>query len=97
MILNDKENYYLKRKTPGQIIRDKRKRLGWSQDELEWRSGISRTQISRIERGIAKPGVDTIGKLEEALGVSLMHEFLEYCKLYDTDDKKEIPKKQMLI
>ena len=61
-------DYYQRRKTPGEIIKNRRKELDWSQDELEWRSGVSRTQISRIERGIAKAGVATIGKLERLWG-----------------------------
>ena len=89
-------NYYQRRKTPGEIIKNRRRELDWSQDELEWRSGVSRTQISRIERGIAKPGVATIGKLEEALGMSLLNEFLEYGKRAGGDAKKPLSKKKLL-
>ena len=89
-------NYYQRRKTPGEIIKSRRRELDWSQDELEWRSGVSRTQISRIERGIAKPGVATIGKLEEALGMPLLNEFLEYGKRTSGDGRKQLSKKKLL-
>ena len=89
-------DYYQRRKTPGEIIKNRRRQLDWSQDELEWRSGVSRTQISRIERGIAKPGVATIGKLEEALGMPLLNEFLEYGKRTSGDGRKPLSKKKLL-
>ena len=56
----------------GELIAAARKKLGYSQEELELRSGVSRTQISRIERGITSPTIETIRKLEEGLDVSLM-------------------------
>ena len=56
----------------GELIAAARKKLGYSQEELELRSGVSRTQISRIERGITSPTIETIRKLEEGLDVPLM-------------------------
>ena len=46
-----------------------RKAKGWSQEDLEEFSGVSKTQISRLERGLATPLMDTFDKLEKALGL----------------------------
>jgi ribosome-binding protein aMBF1 (putative translation factor) len=63
--------------TVGQLIAIKRRELKWSQEELAWQSGVSRTQIGRIERDEADPTVDTIEALESALGVELYERFME--------------------
>ena len=46
-----------------------RHRAGWSQEELEKRSGVSVATISRLERG-GRAHVPTLDLLAEALGVS---------------------------
>lgn len=46
-----------------------RKEKKWSQEDLAEYSGVSKTQISRIERDIANPGVITLDLLEKALGL----------------------------
>ena len=63
--------------TVGQMIAIKRRELKWSQEELAWQSGVSRTQIGRIERDEADPTVDTIEALESALGIELYERFME--------------------
>lgn len=63
--------------TVGQLIAIKRRELKWSQEELAWQSGVSRTQIGRIERDEADPTVDTIEALESALGIELYERFME--------------------
>lgn len=63
--------------TVGQLIAIKRRGLKWSQEELAWQSGVSRTQIGRIERDEADPTVDTIEALESALGIELYERFME--------------------
>lgn len=80
------DKYLRSKKTPGEMIKARRKELGWIQDDLEWKSGISKTQISRIERDMVNPGLNTITKLEEALGISLLKEFAEFEK---TAQKKD--------
>jgi len=51
-----------------------RRDLGWNQEELARRSGISRTYISDIERGRVKNiGVDALLALADALGVSVLY------------------------
>lgn len=67
----------LKVRTRGELIAAVRKKLGYSQEELEWRSGVSKTQISRIERdAVVNPGIVTIRRLEAALDVPLMDLFI---------------------
>ena len=67
----------LKVRTRGEMIAAIRRKLGYSQEELEWRSGVSKTQISRIERDCTNPSIETIRKLEEALDVPLIDLFLD--------------------
>lgn len=53
-------------------VKDIREEKGMSGYELAARSGVSESNISRIERGIIKPGnvrVGTLHKLAKALGV----------------------------
>ena len=66
----------LKVRSRGELIAALRRNLGYSQEELEWRSGVSKTQISRIERDLSNPSIDTIRKLEAALDVPLMDLFI---------------------
>lgn len=79
-----KERDSLKIRGRGELIAAIRKKLGYSQEELEWRSGVSKTQISRIERDCTNPSIETIKKLESALDVPLMDLFLNY-ENTDTD------------
>jgi transcriptional regulator with XRE-family HTH domain len=48
-----------------------RRRAGLSQRELARRSGVPQPSISKIERGIASPTVDTLERLLRALGMEL--------------------------
>lgn len=65
-------------RTPGEIVAIRRKKLGWSQEELSWVCAVSVSQISRIERGLCNPTFETIEKLEAALEVDLLDLFLKY-------------------
>jgi transcriptional regulator with XRE-family HTH domain len=57
------------RRLLGQNVRLFRTRLGISQEELAFRSGLHRTYVSGVERGIRNPTVMIIGRLAKALGV----------------------------
>jgi transcriptional regulator with XRE-family HTH domain len=48
------------------LLRDKR---GWSQEDLAEKSGLHRTYISGIERGVRNPTLGIIDRLAKALGV----------------------------
>lgn len=62
--------------TAGQIVAIRRRELCWSQEELSWRSDVSRTQIGRIERDESIPSVKSIEKLEKTLGIELYDLFM---------------------
>lgn len=55
----------------GKKIRRARKNKGISQEELADRVGLHYTTISRIERGVSNPPVETVNKISKALRVSL--------------------------
>ena len=55
--------------TLGEKIAFYRKEKKWSQEDLEEYSGVSRTQIGRIERDECRPKASTIEWIGEALGL----------------------------
>ena len=46
-------------------------RKGISQKELSDLTGIDQSDISKIERGIANPSVNTLSRIAQALGAKL--------------------------
>jgi transcriptional regulator with XRE-family HTH domain len=54
----------------GATIRANRKKLDFSQEKLAEKAGLSTVFISRIERGVESPSVDSLVKIAKALGVS---------------------------
>jgi len=52
-------------------IKKVRKNKNWTQQHLADVSGINVSVISRAERGVTKPGPETLMALEQALGTSL--------------------------
>ena len=79
-------------RTPGEIVMARRKELGWTQEELSWRCGVSTTTISRVENDARKTSVETISKLEEVLGIPLLSIFMEYRKSHDPELKRYLKK-----
>ena len=53
-----------------QRLRELRKQKDLSQTELGERVGVHYTHIGRYERGVSRPGADTLKRLADALGVS---------------------------
>ncbi len=51
----------------GTNLRDARKRLGLTQEQVAERSGVHATEVSRIEAGKRDPQVSTILKLAKAV------------------------------
>ena len=57
------------RRLLGLNIQRLRHEKGWSQEDLAFESGLHRTYISGIERGIRNPTVTIVAKLAKTLGV----------------------------
>lgn len=57
------------RRQLGLNVRRIRAEKGWSQEDLAFESGLHRTYISGIERGIRNPTIVILAKLAETLGV----------------------------
>lgn len=58
-------------------VRELRKQKGWTQDELESRSGVDAAMISLIENGKRNPTVTTLKKLADALDVRITEVFVD--------------------
>lgn len=56
----------------GKKIRITRENKNLSQEDLAFKSGLSVYYISRIERGKANVSLETIAKLQKALGIILL-------------------------
>ena len=57
--------------TPGQLLKDARRRHYVTQKELAARARTSQAQISRIERDLVSPSVATLANLLDVLGEEL--------------------------
>ena len=55
----------------GRIIRRRRKKLGFSQEELAHRAGLSRNYVSMLELGRGSPTLNVIAMLARALETTL--------------------------
>jgi len=60
----------------GQRIRQMRESRGMTQSQLQARSRVSRSYLSRIESGQMTPSLGTLEKISEALGVGLNRFFV---------------------
>ena len=54
-----------------QAIRQRRRELGWTQDQLAARAGLVAKHVSRIETGTHEPKASTIFAVLAALGLEL--------------------------
>ena len=55
----------------GRIIRDLRRKRGWSQEVLSGLAGIARSHLSEIETGDKNANVDTLWRVADALGIRM--------------------------
>jgi transcriptional regulator with XRE-family HTH domain len=58
-------------KSPGQLLKEARRRHGVSQKRLAMRAGTTQSAISRIERDRVSPSIDTLRELLYLLGEDL--------------------------
>src|SRR5437868_2532222 len=58
--------------SPGQLLREARRRHGVTQAQLAARARTSQAAISRIERGVVSPSVATLAALLDLLGEELV-------------------------
>jgi transcriptional regulator with XRE-family HTH domain len=57
--------------TAGQLVRQTRARHGLSQEQLAARARTSQAAISRVERGLVSPTVETLSRLLDLMGERL--------------------------
>lgn len=62
----------------GVQIRALRAATGTSGGALATRAGVSRSMLSRVERGLASPSVETLERIARAMGVSVAQFFAEH-------------------
>ncbi|HEY0953512.1 MAG TPA: helix-turn-helix transcriptional regulator [Roseateles sp.] len=53
--------------TFGQVLRDQRKQVGLTQEQLGFEAGLERNYISMLERGERQPTLSTLVKLAKPL------------------------------
>lgn len=56
----------------GQFLRAARLRYGLDQSELATRVGMKQSAVSRIERDVISPSLETLNRLMEGMGETLM-------------------------
>lgn len=61
----------------GHNVRHVRESKGWSQDKLSEESGLHRTYISGIERGVRNPTIEIAQQIAIALNVTVSELFVE--------------------
>ena len=60
-----------------QLIIDVRVSIGITQSQLAEKSGVSQSNISKIENGSYRPSVSTLKKIADALGKRLVIDFID--------------------
>ena len=66
------------RSTIGNNLRSYRERLGLSQEQLSEMSGVYRTTLGSIERGVSNPRCNTLQNLADALDIAVLQLFAEF-------------------
>jgi len=82
----------------GEIIRNRRKELGLSQEQLAERVGVSYQQIQRYENGGSMLNVENIQRVAQALGISVTRFFApngrelvaEPATPFESEDEKKL-------
>ena len=55
----------------GAVVRERREKRGFSQEELADRAGLHRTYVSLIERGRRTASIEVVRRVAEALDTSM--------------------------
>ena len=72
-----KKDFMLLCKRLGVTVRQHRKTMGISQEELAFRAELDRTYISQIERGVSNPSLQVLATIAEKLNVKLIDLFVD--------------------
>jgi transcriptional regulator with XRE-family HTH domain len=57
--------------TPGELVRERREELGWSQTQLAKAAGTGQAMISRIESDRVSPAVGMLARLATVMDAQL--------------------------
>ena len=61
----------------GKNVKKVREQKGWSQDRLSEETGLHRTYIRGIERGVRNPTIEIVQQLSTALSVEIQDLFID--------------------
>ncbi|HEX5309187.1 MAG TPA: helix-turn-helix domain-containing protein [Solirubrobacteraceae bacterium] len=78
---------------PGDLIRERRRRLGLSQRQLALRAATAQAAVSRIERGLVSPTFDTLRKLLLVMGEELVLSSRRLEADWDADEMTDMLKR----
>lgn len=84
----------MKKETMGMVIASRRKELGMTQAGLAEKMGVTDKAVSKWERDLSYPDVDSIPKLAEVLDMSV--DELMQIKTESAEEEKKSPVQEML-
>ncbi|MCT4657393.1 MAG: helix-turn-helix domain-containing protein [Cohaesibacter sp.] len=76
----------------GQMVREARKKKGWTLEETGQRAGIGRSTLSKIENNQTRPGFDIVRRLTQALELETPNLFLQSGKS-DISGRRDVTRK----
>ena len=76
----------------GQMVREARKKKGWTLEETSQQAGIGRSTLSKIENGQTRPGFDIVRRLTQALELETPNLFLQSGKS-DLSGRRDLTRK----
>lgn len=69
------KNYQSMTHSLGSLLEKARNEAGLSQKQLSDKTGIGQPNLSAIENGKGNPGLKTIGKIADALGINILFDY----------------------
>ncbi|WP_319499053.1 cupin domain-containing protein [uncultured Cohaesibacter sp.] len=76
----------------GQMVREARKKKGWTLEETGRHAGIGRSTLSKIENGLTSPGFDIVRRLTQSLELETPNLFLQSGKS-DLTGRRDVTRK----